>query len=115
MQKQRKGRKLSRKTDQRQALLRSLASALILKEKIKTTEAKAKELAFYIERFVTTAKKGDLNAQRKLGKTFSAALTKKIMELAKRFETRNGGYTRIIKMGQRYGDGARMAYIEFLK
>jgi large subunit ribosomal protein L17 len=116
MQKQRKGRKLGRETDQRQALLRSLASALILQEKIKTTEAKAKELAFYVERFITTAKKGGLTAQRRLRQTFAPAVAKKlVVEIAPRYQTRPGGYTRIIKLGERYGDAARMAFIELLK
>jgi len=117
MRKRKKGRKLSRKKDQRNALLKSLSRALILKEKIRTTEAKAKELRSFIEKQVTLAKKSDtLCARRLLAKNFSAKVVKKMVdEIAPRYKTRPGGYTRIIKLGSRKSNGAKMAQIEFVK
>jgi len=116
MRKRKKGRKLSLKTDQRKALLRSLAEALFNKEKIKTTEAKAKEVAIFAEKLVTEAKKKNQSSIRNLAKFFSDKLVKKISsEIATRYEKRNGGYTRITKLGPRKSDGARMAIIEFIK
>ena len=116
MRKQKKGRKLSRKRNQRRALLKSLAGALILKEKIKTTEAKAKEAALVVEKFITKAKKGDLSSRRLLARFLPKKAVKKIMdELGSRYKERKGGYTRIIKLGQRKSDGARMAIIELIK
>jgi len=116
MRKRKKGRKLSRKRDQRWALLRSLATALILKEKIKTTEAKAKEMAGVVEKFVTRAKKADLASRKRLGQFFAPQVVKKLIdEIAPKYQTRNGGYTRIIKLGPRKTDGAKMAFIEFVK
>lgn len=117
MRKQKRGRKFSRKRDQRAALLKSLSSALILKEKIKTTEAKAKELRTFIEKKITLAKKkNSISARRLLAKTFSPRVVKKMVdEIAPRYKTRSGGYTRIIKFGLRKFDGARMAIIELIK
>ena len=116
MRKRKKGRKLSRKRDQRNALLKSLASAVILRERIKTTEAKAKEVSVYVEKFITTAKKGDLASRRRLSQFFSPKIVKKLMdEIAPRYEKRNGGYTRVIKLGQRKDDGAKIAFIELVK
>lgn len=111
----RKGRKLHREKAQRKALLRSLASALIEKEKIKTTKAKAKELSPFFEKKITRAKKGDLNSIRILAKYFSPKLVKKMTEdIAPRYKERNGGYTRITKLGPRKTDGAQMAIIELV-
>ena len=116
MKKRKKGRKLSRKTDQRKALLRSLARELFLKEKIKTTEAKAKELSSFAEKQITKAKKSNLAARRLLAKNFSSEIVKKIVEeIAPMYKDRKGGYTRIIKLGPRKSDGARMAVIELVK
>jgi len=116
MRKQKKGRKLSRKRDQRNALIRALISALILRGKIKTTEAKAKEISGIAEKFLTKAKKGDLAARRSLAGSFSVALAKKMIEeIAPSYKERHGGYTRIIKLGLRKSDGARMAIIELVK
>lgn len=107
---------LSRPTGHRKALLRNLAAALIEHERIHTTEAKAKALRPYIERLVTLGKKGDLAARRRafsiLGK--KQAVHKLFEDIAPRFSDRNGGYTRIIHDGQRMGDAAWMAYIEFV-
>ena len=116
MRKRKKGRKLSRQRGQRQALLKALASALILREKIKTTEAKAKEMAGFVEKFITIAKKGNLAPRRRLAKFFSPKIVKKlIIEIAPKYQDRPGGYTRIIKLGPRKSDGAKMAIIEFVK
>jgi large subunit ribosomal protein L17 len=116
MRKCKKGRKLSRKRDQRKALLKSLATALFLKEKIKTTEAKAKEISSLVEKFITKAKKGDLVSRRYLAEFFSPQIVKKLVgEIAQQYKERSGGYTRIIKLGQRKSDGARMAIVELVK
>jgi len=121
MRKRKRGRKLSRKRDQRKALLKALASALLLNEKIKTTEAKAKEVSSLVEKFITQAKKGDL-ASRKLlakslggGRVASKKIVKKLMEeIAPRYKERKGGYTRIIKLGPRKSNGAKMSIIELV-
>lgn len=111
-----KGRKFNRERDQRKALLRALLSSLFAKERIKTTEAKAKEISGLADKFVTIAKKGNLVAERALLKNFTLKLTKKlILEIAPRYKDRSGGYSRIIKLGQRKTDGARMAVIELIK
>jgi large subunit ribosomal protein L17 len=108
-------RKLSRKRDQRKALLRSLAENLFLKEKIVTSEAKAKELRRFSERLIEKAKAGDLASKRYLAKFFKRNLVKKISEISQRYKERKGGYTRILKLGPRKSDGAKMAQIELIK
>lgn len=116
MWKQKKGRKFSRKTDQRKALLRSLIEALFIKEKIRTTEAKAKETAIFAEKIITQAKKGDLSATRYLAAYFNKDLVKKIMkETAPKYKDRKGGYTRIIKLEPRKSDSSKMAIVELIK
>lgn len=128
MRKRKRGRKLSRKRNQRRALLKSLASALFLKEKIKTTEAKAKEARPFVEKFISRAKKlqpslhppakraPDLASRRLLLKSFTPKVVKKLMEeIGPRYKGRKGGYTRIIKLGPRKSDGAKMAIIELVK
>ena len=116
MRKRKKGRKLSRKRDQRKALLRSLAVSLILKEKIKTTEAKAKEFSGFVEKQITRAKIGSLHSRRLLAKFFPSQIVKKLVdEIAPRYKERKGGYTRMIKLGQRKTNGAKMAIIELVK
>lgn len=116
MRKRKKGRKLSRKRDQRKALLKALARALVLNERIKTTEAKAKEISGFVEKFITRAKKRNLASRRLLAKFFSKSLVQKLVdEIGPRYKDRPGGYTRIIKLGQRKSDGARMAIIELVK
>ncbi|GAG37057.1 unnamed protein product, partial [marine sediment metagenome] len=109
------GRKLSREKDQRKALLKSLARAIFIHKKIKTTEAKAKEVSMFAEKCITRAKKGDLSSRRILVKYFSKDLVKKLMdEIAPKYKDRKGGYTRIIKLGPRKSDGAKMAIIELV-
>jgi large subunit ribosomal protein L17 len=116
MRKQKKGRKFHRKTGQRKALLKGLARALVLKGRIETTEAKAKELSSFVEKKITKAKKGDLAARRELLKTFSNQVVKKLVEeIAPLYKKRAGGYTRIIKLGPRKSDSAKMAIIELIK
>jgi len=116
MQHKRKGRKFSRKTDQRKAFLSSLARALFLKEKITTVEARAKEIRSLAEKSITRAKKADISSRRLLSKYFSDDIVKKLIsEISPRYKDKNGGYTRITKLGQRKGDGAKMAIIELIK
>lgn len=111
-------RKLGRTSGQRLALLRSLAISLIEREKITTTEAKAKELRPFIERLVTKAKENTLSSRRLVqSRLFNQDKTaKKLIEkIAPRYEKRAGGYTRVIKLGvQRKGDASKMAVIEFV-
>jgi len=90
--------------------------SLVLQEKIRTTEAKAKETSSLLEKAITKAKKGDLASRRLLAGIFCAKSLKKIMdEIAPRYKERKGGYTRIIKLGPRKTDGAKMVIIELLK
>ena len=111
-----KHRKLNRTSSHRKALLMNLSNSLIKHEQIKTTLPKAKELRPFIEKVVTLGKKGDLSARRKTMSILQdEKMTKKIFEiLADRYSERNGGYTRIIKLGNRYGDNAQTAVIEFI-
>lgn len=117
MRKQRKGRKFGRVTKVRVALIRGLAANLIDKEKIFTTEAKAKELRPFIERLVTFGKKGTLSSERiiksRLGGREKSA-KRMIKEIAPRYKERSGGYTRIIKVASRTSDGSKRAMIEFV-
>jgi len=115
MRKRKKGRKLSRQRNQRKALLKGLVRELFLKEKIIITLAKAKEISSLAEKQIEKAKVGDLNSRRLLAKKFSPDIVRKLVkEIAPRYKERKGGYTRIIKMGQRKLDGAEMAQIELV-
>ena len=116
MKKRKKGRKLNRTKDQREALLRAVSRSLFLHGKIKTTEAKAKEVSGFAEKLITRAKKGDLASKRLLLRLFSPSLVKKMVEeIALKYKKRKGGYTRIIKLGPRKLDGAKMAIIELVE
>lgn len=116
MRKRKKGKRLSRKENQRGALLSSLALSLFLKEKIKTTQARAREVSVFAEKQISRAKAGDLASRRLLTKNFSSEIVKKLVEeIAPRYKARSGGYTRIIKLGPRKSDGARMTIIELVK
>jgi large subunit ribosomal protein L17 len=110
------GRKLQLAKDQRRALIRGQVTSLVLYEKIRTTEAKAKEIAPYFERMVTKAKSGTLANQRALRAFLltEASVQKMIQELAPAFAERNGGYTRIIKVENRRGDNAKMAVVSLV-
>lgn len=115
MKKRVKQRKFQRERGQRKALLKSLSRELFLKGKIKTTEAKAKELKRFSEKLLTKAKKGGLAQKRELLRFFSNDVVKKLMvEIAPKYQDRKGGYTRVIKLGPRASDGAKMAIIELV-
>jgi large subunit ribosomal protein L17 len=107
---------LSRKKAPREAMLRSLATSVILYEKVKTTQAKAKVVRPIVERLITHSKSNTLNARRKLTETLyhKKAVAKALEVLGPRYIDRKGGYTRITKLGKRQGDGAEMAQIEFV-
>ena len=111
-----KHRKLNRTSSHRKALLMNMSNALIKHEQITTTLPKAKELRPFVEKVVTLGKKGDLSSRRKAMSILQdEKMTKKIFDiLADRYSERNGGYTRIIKLGNRYGDNAPTAVIEFI-
>jgi large subunit ribosomal protein L17 len=110
------GRKLNRTSAHRKALFKNLAQALIKHETIQTTLPKAKELRPVVEKLITLGKRGDLHARRQaVSKIQDVSLVKKLFsELAVRFQERNGGYTRVLKNGFRYGDSAPMAVIQFV-
>ena len=110
------GRKLNRTSQHRQMLFRNLAQALIKHEQIVTTLPKAKELRSVVERLITLGKRGDLHARRMaFARLRDDAMTKKLFEvLGPRYQERQGGYTRVLKAGFRYGDAAPMAVIEFV-
>ena len=116
MRHQKKGRKLSRTPAHKRGLVANLACSLIEHEQITTTVAKSKELQPTIEWLVSLALKGDLSSRRRALETLrnKRAVGKLFDELAKRFTGKVGGYTRILKLGSRYGDGAEMARIEFV-
>tara|TARA_X000000368_G_scaffold408456_1_gene389114 strand:+ start:150 stop:584 length:435 start_codon:yes stop_codon:yes gene_type:complete len=111
-----KKRKLNRTSSHRKALLMNLSNALVKHEQITTTLTKAKELRPFIEKIVSLGKKGDLSARRKTMSILQdEKMTKKIFNtIANRYSERNGGYTRIIKLGNRFGDNAPTAVIEFV-
>lgn len=110
------GRKLNRSASHRRALFRNLVTALLERERIKTTDAKAKETRRLAERMITLGKEGTLAARRR-ALTFvqSRAVVKKLFDdIAPRFKERNGGYTRIIKIGIRHGDAAPVSVLELV-
>jgi large subunit ribosomal protein L17 len=110
------GRKLNRTSQHRQMLFRNMAQALIKHEQIVTTLPKAKELRPVVERLITLGKRGDLHARRMaFARLRNDAMTKKLFEvLGPRYQERQGGYTRVLKAGFRYGDAAPMAVIELV-
>ncbi len=108
-------RRFGRKRDQRRALLLSLARALVLNEKIKTTEAKAKELKSFVEKLITRAKEDTIHNRRVLVSRLSEDVAKKLIkDIGVRYKERDGGYTRILKLGPRQEDGAKMVIIELV-
>lgn len=116
MRHRKKGRKFRKSKDQQKALLCSLASSLILKEKIITTEAKAKELRIFLEKSITRAKRDILLNRRFLSRNFRPEVVKKLFqELGPRYKDKPGGYSRITKIGPRKSDSAKMVIIELLK
>ncbi len=111
------GRKLGRPTDHRLALFRNQVTDLLRHEKIITTEAKAKEVRGFAERVITMGKRGDLQSRRRaMGFVYDKKVVEKVFdELAPRYAGRPGGYSRIVKLGPRLGDGARMAQLELIE
>jgi len=110
------GRKLNRTSSHRKAMLRNMAAALVKHEQVKTTLPKAKELKPYLDKLITLGKRGDLHARRQaLVVLRDRVLTAKLFDtLAPRYADRNGGYTRVLKLGPRYGDAAPMAFVELV-
>ncbi len=111
-----KGKILDRKKESREALLKNLATSIIIYEKIKTTKAKAKAVKPLVEKLITTAKKNDLTAHRRLKEFLyhKKAIKKALEILGPRYMERKGGYTRIVNIGKRQGDGAEIVQIEFV-
>jgi large subunit ribosomal protein L17 len=122
-----KGRKLNRTSSHRAATLAGLATSLLLHKRIKTTEAKAKEMRHYVEPIITRAKRSLaleganaaaslIHARREIGKVIKdeAAIKSLFTEIAPRSKDRPGGYTRVVKLGYRHGDNAEMAMIELV-
>ena len=117
-------RKLGRTADHRKAMLRNMATSLILNGKIETTEMKAKELRSVVDELITLAKRGDLHTRRQAAayirnvvadeKTGETVLKKLFDEIGPKYADRNGGYTRVLKTGFRRGDSAPMAIIELV-
>ena len=109
------GRKLNRTAAHRKALMRNLLKALLVREQIRTTDAKAKELRRHADRIVTLGKRGTVHARR-LAYVYlgSRKLVKRLFDdVAPRFQSRAGGYTRVLKLGPRRGDAAPLSIIEF--
>ena len=116
MRKGNKGRILSRPKSQRQALLRTLATSLFLHGKIQTTQAKAKELRPVAEKMITRAKDNTIANRRVLEKELSVKTVKSLVnDIAPKYKDRQGGYTRIVNLGERKSDGASMTIIELVK
>jgi len=111
-----RGRKLGRQRDQRRALLKGLATSLVMEESIETTLPKAKELVRYIEKLITKAKKGDLANRRTViaGLSTQVAATKLVDQIAPQLTGRTSGYVRVERTRLRVGDGAQMAIVEFV-
>jgi large subunit ribosomal protein L17 len=111
-----KGRQLSRTSSHKRALLNNMAASLFAHGRVVTTEAKAKELRPFAEKLITLARRGDLHARRLVERRIKDrdTLGKLFTEIGPRFAARAGGYTRILKMGHRPGDGADIARIELL-
>src|ERR1700680_4071584 len=109
-------RKLNRTSEHRRAMFANMAAALIKHEQISTTLPKAKELRPVIEKFVTLAKRGDLHARRRaIAEIRDIPMVRKLFDvIGPRYKDRNGGYTRVLKAGFRYGDNAANAVIEFV-
>lgn len=117
-------RKFGRNADHRKAMLRNLATSVILYGKVETTEAKAKDMRSVVDELITLGKRGDLHARRQAAAYIrnvvadeaksQTVLQKLFNEVAPKYADRNGGYTRVVKTGTRKGDAAPMAYIELV-
>ena len=110
------GRRLSRTTEHRKAMLRTLITQLLEHERVQTTQAKAKEARMWAEKIITLAKRGDLHARRQTLRVVRSkkAMAKLFGELKDRYQDRPGGYTRIIPLGCRFGDGAPLSLLELV-
>lgn len=110
-------RKFGRRSGPRRAMLRNLATSVILAGRVETTEAKAKQVRSIVEKMVTLGKRGDLQARRQaLAYLLDENAVKKLFdEISPRYEDRQGGYTRILKLAPRRGDAAPMAILEFIQ
>jgi large subunit ribosomal protein L17 len=110
------GRRLARTTEHRQAMLRNLITQLLEHEQVQTTQAKAKEARQWAEKMITLAKRGDLHARRQTLRVVRSkkAMAKLFGELRERYQDRPGGYTRIIPLGFRVGDGAPLTLLELV-
>lgn len=111
-----KGRQLSRTASHRRAMLNNMVTEFFRHDRVVTTEAKAKELRPFAEKLITLARRGDLHARRQVERRIRdrAVAGRLFGEIGPRFASRPGGYTRIVKLGHRSGDGAEMARIELL-
>ena len=111
-----RGRRFNRTTEHRKAMFANMAAALIKHEQIVTTLPKAKDLRPVVEKLITMGKRGDMHARRlAMSKLRDEAMVKKLFDvLGKRYQDRNGGYTRVLKAGFRYGDNAPLAVIELV-
>ena len=110
------GRRLARTTEHRQAMLRNLITQLLEHEQVQTTQAKAKEARQWAEKMITLAKRGDLHARRQTLRVVRSkkAMAKLFGELRERYQDRPGGYTRIVPLGFRVGDGAPLTLLELV-
>ena len=110
------GRKLKRDINERKALFKGLMSSLVLHEKIETTESKAKAIKGEVDKLVTNAKKESILARKLLSDKLSpVALEKMIKDIAPRFNKRQGGYTKMVRLGKRFGDDATMVLLEWVE
>ncbi len=109
-------RKLGRPTDHRQAMLRNLVTSVLRSERIETTVTRAKEAQRMTDRMITLAKRGDLHARRQaIAYIYDEdVVTKLFEEIGPKYAERNGGYTRVLKLGPRRGDGAEIAILELV-
>lgn len=120
-----RNRKLGRTADHRKAMLRNLATSVIISESVETTEMKAKEVSSVVEKLITLAKRNDLHARRQAAsyvrnvvvdeETGQTALQKLFAEIGPMYKDRNGGYTRVVKTKNRRGDNATMAIVQLVK
>lgn len=116
MRHRKKGRELSRTRSHKRATLRNMATSLFRHERIRTTEAKAKELRSFAEKLITVAGRDDLHRRRKVRRHIAdkEILAKLFTQIGPRYRERDGGYVRVLKLGARRGDGAEMAIVELV-
>ena len=109
-----KKRKFARVKNQRKALYKALATALVEHGRIKTTLAKAKSFSGFVDKLVTKAKKGDVAIQRSIRQDLGEKATRKLMaDVGPKFKDRDGGYTKVLRLGRRMSDGAEMAIVQW--